>query len=356
MSNNVFLPSYSIGDNVYSEIYAICKSYGKKAIVIGGETAIEKSKNLLLDGLKNSNIEILDFLWFGSDATYENVERLKNNKKVNEADMIFAVGGGRSIDTNKVLSDKLNKPLFTFPTIASNCAPITKISVMYNENHTFKDYYFPKRSPLHCFINTKIISEAPTNFIWAGIGDALSKEFECTFSSKGDVLTHSNLLGVSIAKNCCEPLLKYGQKAFNDAKENRVSKELEEVILNIIITTGLVSVLVDPDYNSCLAHSIYYGYTTIHEIEKNHLHGEVVSYGVLVMLTCIKDYKNRDKIYKFNKSIDLPTCLKDIEVKDCDIPKILDKAIKTEDIKHVPYELTKDMIYNAILDLEKLSS
>ena len=52
MSNNVFLPSYSIGDNVYSEIDAICKSYGKKAIVIGGETAIEKSKNLLLDGLK----------------------------------------------------------------------------------------------------------------------------------------------------------------------------------------------------------------------------------------------------------------------------------------------------------------
>ena len=108
MSNNVFLPSYSIGDNVYNEIDSICKSYGKKAIVIGGETAIEKSKNLLLDGLKNSNIEILDFLWFGSDATYENVERLKNNKKVNEADMIFAVGGGRSIDTNKVLSDKYN--------------------------------------------------------------------------------------------------------------------------------------------------------------------------------------------------------------------------------------------------------
>ena len=86
MSNNVFLPSYSIGDNVYSEIDAICKSYGKKVIVIGGETAIEKSKNFLLDGLKNSNIEILDFLWFGSDATYENVERLKNNKKVSEKD------------------------------------------------------------------------------------------------------------------------------------------------------------------------------------------------------------------------------------------------------------------------------
>lgn len=82
----------------------------------------------------------------------------------------------------------------------------------------------------------------------------------------------------------------------------------------------------------------------------------MVSYGVLVMLTCIKDYKNRDKIYKFNKSIGLPTRLKDIEVKYCDIPKILDKAIKTEDIKHVPYELTKDMIYNAILNLEKLSS
>ena len=62
---------------------------------------------------------------------------------------------------------------------------------------------------------------------------------------------------------------------------------------NIIITTGLVSVFVINDYNSCLAHSVYYGCTTLKKIEKNHLHGEVVSYGVLVMLTCDKQYDDK---------------------------------------------------------------
>ncbi|MDF2885046.1 MAG: gldA [Clostridiaceae bacterium] len=174
-------------------------------------------------------------------------------------------------------------------------------------DHVFKELYFPKKPAAHCFINTKIIAEAPSHFIWAGIGDALSKEYECTFSSRGD--------------------------------------ELEQVILSIIITTGLVSVFVINDYNSCLAHSVYYGCTTLEKIENNHLHGEVVSYGVLVMLTCDKQFEERDRVYRFNKSLGLPTCLADIEVEEKDFNKVLDKAMETGDIKHVPYKITREMKY-----------
>lgn len=355
MSNySVFLPSYSIGTDVYKEIPKICEHYGKKAVVVGGKIAMAKAKEALLEGLKDSNVEIVDFVWFGGDSSYENVEMLKKNPIVANADMIFAVGGGRSVDTSKTMCDQTGQPIFVFPTIASNCAAITATTVIYDADHVFKELYFPKKPATHCFINTKIIAEAPSNFIWAGIGDALSKEYECTFSSRDDKLDHTNLLGVDISRNCVEPLLKYGEKAYEDAKLHIVSDELEQVILNIIITTGLVSVLVINDYNSCLAHSVYYGCTTLENIEKNHLHGEVVSYGVLVMLTCDKQFKERDRVYSFNKSIGLPTCLADIEVKENDLDKVLDKAMETEDIKHVPYKITREMIYNAIMDLEKV--
>lgn len=355
MSNySVFLPSYSIGTDVYKEIPKICEHYGKKAVVVGGKIAMAKAKEALLEGLKDSNVEIVDFVWFGGDSSYENVEMLKKNPIVANADMIFAVGGGRSVDTSKTMCDQTGQPIFVFPTIASNCAAITATTVIYDADHVFKELYFPKKPATHCFINTKIIAEAPSNFIWAGIGDALSKEYECTFSSRDDKLDHTNLLGVDISRNCVEPLLKYGEKAYEDAKLHIVSDELEQVILNIIITTGLVSVLVINDYNSCLAHSVYYGCTTLENIEKNHLHGEVVSYGVLVMLTCDKQFKERDRVYSFNKSIGLPTCLADIEVKENDLDKVLDKAMETGDIKHVPYEITREMIYNAIMDLEKV--
>lgn len=354
-SYSVFLPNYSIGDDVYKEIPRICEAYGKKAVVVGGKTAIAKAKDALLEGIRGSNIKIMAFVWYGGDSTYENVERLKENPVVASADMIFAVGGGRSVDTSKTMCDQTGQPIFVFPTIASNCAPITATTVMYDANHVFKGLYFPKKPAVHCFINTKIIAEAPSNFIWAGIGDALSKEYECTFSSRGDQLNHTNLIGVDISRSCVEPLLKYGQKAYEDAKAHKVSYELEHVILNIIITTGLVSVLVDNDYNSCLAHSVYYGCTTLEKIEKNHLHGEVVSYGVLVLLTCDKQFEERDRVYRFNKSIGLPTCLADIEVEEKDLDKVLDKAMQTGDIKHVPYEITREMIYNAIMDLEKVN-
>lgn len=353
-SYSVFLPSYSIGEDAYREIPEICEPYGKKAVVIGGKTAMAKSKELLLEGIKGSNIEIVDFVWFGGDSSYENVELLKRNTSVKNADMVFAVGGGRSVDTSKTMCDQLGKPLFTFPTIASNCASITATTVIYDHKHVFKELYFTKKPAIHCFINTKIIAEAPDHFIWAGIGDALSKEYECTFSSRGDQLDHTNTLGVDISRNCVEPLLKYGRRAYEDVRNNKVSSELEQVILNIIITTGLVSVLVINDYNSCLAHSVYYGCTMLEHVEKNHLHGEVVSYGVLVMLTCDKNYKERDRIYSFNKSMGLPVCLADIEVEEKDLDTILDKAMETGDIKHVPYKITRDMIYNAIMDLEKL--
>jgi glycerol dehydrogenase-like iron-containing ADH family enzyme len=355
-SYSVFLPSYSIGEDVYKEIPKICEPYGKKAVVVGGKTAMEKSKEALLEGVKGSNIEIVDFVWFGGDSTYENVEMLKKNPTVANADMVFAVGGGRSVDTSKTMCEQTGQPIFVFPTIASNCAAVTSTTVIYDSNHVFKELYFPKKPATHCFINTKIIAESPSNFIWAGIGDALSKQYECTFSSRGDKLDHTNLLGVDISRRCVEPLLEYGKKAYEDAKHNRVSYELEQVILNIIITTGLVSVFVMNDYNSCLAHSVYYGCTTLENVEKNHLHGELVSYGVLVMLTCDKQFEERDRVYNFNKSIGLPTCLSDIEVSENDLDKVLDKAMQTQDIKHVPYEITKDMIYNAIMDLEKINS
>lgn len=115
--------------------------------------------------------------------------------------MVFAVGGGRAIDTCKTLCDMENKPVFSFPTIASNCSPVTAVCVIYDdETHGFKELYFPQKSPLHSFINTKIITEAPYEYIWAGIGDALSKQYETGFSSRNDEMSHTNALGVQISK------------------------------------------------------------------------------------------------------------------------------------------------------------
>ena len=111
---SISLPSYSIGDNVYDKICEICLPFGKKAICIGGKTAISKVRDLIIEACCGSELEILDFLWYGGDATYENVKKLEENELVKEADIIFGIGGGKALDTAKALAFKTVKNIFLF--------------------------------------------------------------------------------------------------------------------------------------------------------------------------------------------------------------------------------------------------
>ncbi len=109
------------------------------------------------------------------------------------------------------------------------------------------------------------------------------KEIESTFSARGDQLDYTDGLGIQIGKMCTERLLQYGTQALKDSAANQPSYAIEQVVLDIIVTTGLVSVLVVNDYNSALAHSFYYGTTVLEKME-DYLHGASVSYGVLALL------------------------------------------------------------------------
>ena len=55
---------------------------------------MSKAKDKILEGIKDSDVEILDFIWYGGDSTYENGNALIDMDVVKKADMIFAVGGG----------------------------------------------------------------------------------------------------------------------------------------------------------------------------------------------------------------------------------------------------------------------
>lgn len=331
MGYTVCLPQYSVGADCYNEIGYYARYYGSKAVVIGGVTAMSKAKQALLDGIKNSKVEITDFIPYGGDSTYENGDALIADDRVKNADIIFGVGGGRACDTSKYVADKLDKPLFTFPTLGSNCAAVTAICVIYNQDGTLREYYYPKPAE-HTFINTAVIADSPYELLWAGIGDALSKECEAVFSSRDAKLSHTPLMGVQLSKICTEPLLKYGSEALKSCREKQPSEALEQVVLDIIISTGLVSNMTSkmPDYyyNSSLAHLVYYGATATENGHK-HLHGEIVSLGVLCLLTYDKQYELRDRIMKFNFENGLPVCFDDIEIDESEFGTMMDLAEKT---------------------------
>ena len=180
---SINLPSYSVGDNVYEKIEKICSPYGSKAVVIGGHKAINSAKELLISATKDTKVSIIDFVWYGGESCFENVDELAENESVKKADYLFAVGGGKALDTTKCLAVKINKPVFTFPTIASNCSPVTCVSIMYTKEGVFKQPFFFEKPPKHAFINTSLLCKSPSKYLWAGMGDTYAKYFESSVSS-----------------------------------------------------------------------------------------------------------------------------------------------------------------------------
>lgn len=344
-------PSYTIGEDAYQNISAVCAPFGKKAAIIGGKRALAAAEEKIRQAVEGSGIEITGTFWYGGEASVENIAMLQ--PQVADADMLFAVGGGKAIDTVKVLAHSTHRPFFTFPTIASTCAGCTSLGILYHPDGSLREYSFSKIPPHHIFIDPQIIADAPVKYLWAGMGDTMAKHFECTTSSRGDVPAHSDAMGIALSSMCAEPILRWGQKAMEDCKAHQVTYELTEIILSIIVSTGLVSNFVQVDYTTGLAHAIYNGFTILPSTEENHhLHGEVVAYGILAMLTIDKKYEERDKVLAFHRSIGLPTRLSDIHAKPEDLPAVAAKALQGIDVRKWPYEVTAEMIVNGIQELE----
>jgi len=349
--HKVLMPGYSVGADAYESIQEVCRTYGKTVVLIGGKQALAVAQDKILSAMNGSGLEVLGTFWYGGEASVENIEML--TPETRNADMLFAVGGGKAIDTVKVLAQRSGKPFFTFPTIASTCAACTSLGILYHPNGSLREYSFSKIPPNHIFIDTDIIVNAPAKYLWAGIGDTMAKHYECTVSSRGDIPSHSDAMGITLSSMCTTPVQRWGKEAMAACVARDVTHEFGEVVLGIIVSTGLVSNFVQVDYTTGLAHAVYNGFTIIPAIEENHhLHGEIVAYGILVLLTADGQYEERERVFRFNKSIGLPTKLADIHATEQDLPKVAKKALMGIDVRKYPYPITEEVIIAAIMELE----
>ena len=345
------IPSYTVGPEAYAKIPEYCRIYGRTAVVIGGVKAMNAAREKLLKATEGSEISICAFLRYGEDCTYEAAEALVKNSAVLEADMIFAVGGGKAVDTAKLAALKLEKPYFSFPTIASNCAAASSLAIVYHEDGTFRDFVHFLETARHVFIDTDIIAKAPRQYLWAGIGDTYAKYYEVSVSARGEQLEHYKSMGTALSRMCMEPLVLYGEKALADNDRGIASYELEQCALAIIITTGWVSMLVardhTMDYNGGVAHALFYSLCELPGFDEDHIHGVVVGFGVLLLLLIDGQEEEYEKLKAFNRKIGLPVSFSEIGVTLDDLSRVAERMTEDEDLEHYPYRVTAEMIMKA---------
>ncbi|MCI8332656.1 MAG: iron-containing alcohol dehydrogenase family protein [Clostridiales bacterium] len=339
-------PSYTMGESSYQHIAEICRPFGDKAVLIGGKTALAKAETKI----RQSGMAITGVLHYGGEASYENVQMLMEQQAVTEAQMIFAVGGGKALDTAKCVASKTGKPVFTFPTIAGTCAASTSVSIMYHADGRFLAPYFFAPGPVHVFIDTTIVANAPAKYIRAGMGDSLAKYLESEMSGRNEAVPPYIAKGVKKAKEGYDVIMRYGREGYEAALQGRADEALAKTAEAVIMTIGFASVLLTHDhiidYNTGLAHAVFYAMTAYEHIEKEFLHGEVVAFGCLILLL-VDRADEFERFYGFNRWCRLPTQMQDLKFTDDMEAELLPKILAMPDIAHNAYPINQAMLQEA---------
>jgi glycerol dehydrogenase len=176
----------------------------------------------------------------------------------------------------------------------------------------FQCVLYQKTNPAAVLVDLGIIAAAPTRFLVAGMGDALSTWFEARSCERTYSLNecggYSTAAGLGIAKLCYETLLSHGAAAKLASEKHIVTPALDRIVEANTLLSGLGF----ESAGLATAHSIHNGLTALAETHAFY-HGEKVTFGVLAGLHLADAPADEmETVYSFCEQVGLPTTLADI--------------------------------------------
>ncbi|GAA0485820.1 iron-containing alcohol dehydrogenase family protein [Salinibacillus aidingensis] len=319
--------------------------------IIHGEKSWEAAKDYI--SLDNAVVHVP----YKGDCTHEEVARVADKLRNNEADAVIGVGGGKVLDLAKAAGDELDLPVILIPTLASNCSPWTPLSVFYDGAGNFLHYIVFSKTAHMVLIEPRIIADSPVEYLRAGIGDTIAKWYEAVALT--DEIKQKPLsldIALHAARLCRDVLLDKGTEAIESVRNHQVTPALVKVAETIMMAGGMVGGYGDEYGRIAGAHAIHNGLTTIPETHK-FLHGDKVAYGILVQLALENKYDEVTKLLPYYKELNLPTTLAELgiqeHVKEA-IDALSEKAtIPEESIHLMSVSTTKDDVIHSIQRLEE---
>jgi glycerol dehydrogenase-like iron-containing ADH family enzyme len=341
------------GENALKESADSLCSLGKRPLVVGGDRTIPFLQPYL-DSIGKKHPLALVYHSYAPDCSENSLTHLKKSVKSHQADFIIGVGGGKALDTAKLLAHHCQMPIATLPTSGATCAAWTALANIYSDAGAFLYDVGLSRCPDLLILDYSIIQTAPTRTLVAGIGDALAKWYEASVSSGNSTATLT-IAAVQQARVLRDILF---QKSAN-ALENIGGGDWREVVDATVLLAGVIGGLGGANCRTVAAHAIHNGLTHI-RASHHALHGEKVAYGILVQLRLEEIVQgnqlavsSRGQLLQFYDAIGLPKTLEDLGLKEVSLAKLRQSAEITcqpdSDIHRLPFAVSPEQVMAAMV-------
>jgi len=348
---------YIQGPGEIKKLETHTRPLGDKPFVIGSASGLKRINDALKMSYDEAGVTLTTEAFRGECSKVE-VNRLIDVANEKSCDVIIGVGGGKTLDTAKAVAYYMKKPVVIVPTIASTDAPCSALSVLYTEEGVFDEYLLLPSNPAMVLMDTEIIAAAPVRLLVAGMGDALATYFEARATLRSNSTTMAGAMptegAMAIAELCYKTLISDGLKA-KLAAESKVSNTAVE---KIVEANTFLSGIGFESGGLAAAHAIHNGLTVLEEC--HHLyHGEKVAFGTIAQLALENAPSEEiETVVQFCKSVGLPTTLKELNadtVTEDRLRQVAEAAaVEGETIHNMPFNVTADAVYAAILTADKL--
>jgi glycerol dehydrogenase len=279
---------YKQGNGVLSLLGQEILPYGKKALIVTGHKSWQATESVIRDSLAGKSISF-SVMHYGDYCTENGAINVANRVKLEQAEIVVGVGGGRCLDTAKYGADKAGVRCITVPTISTTCAAFVPLCVVYDDSGTSLSTISTKYSVAACMVDTGcMIKTNPVRMLAAGIADALAKEPELVFSLNASSNLDKSVfpcIGSNISQYTTKLYISKGKQAIADFGEKTNTPEIEDVVSTNIALTGMISCLVSGGKHLAIAHAFYDCTTALYKRQRlSFLHGELVGCAIPVQM------------------------------------------------------------------------
>jgi glycerol dehydrogenase len=312
---------------------------------------------ILADSLRAADVDAV-FCIFGGECSVEEIEKHAGMLKTERVDCVLAVGGGKCVDAGKAVAFRLATPVVIAPTLASNDAPCSALSVLYSPAGVSVGVEFYPQSPALVVVDTGIVAAASERFLVSGMGDAMATWYEASVCLRNvnaatTLGARPTIASYAIGEICAETLFEEGIEAAAAVARNVVNDSLEAVVEANTLLSGL-------GFESgglAAAHGFAQSFTALPTTHARHLHGEMVAMGTLAQLVLESRPDEARRVAEFFARVGLPVHLGQLAIEAGDaraLDTVVNGAMAFPFIGNMPMPIDAAVLRQGLLGAHDL--